>query len=77
MFRNLVIILAIVAIVWILRGFLRRSQIGQNTPPAKGDNKNMVQCEQCGTYLPSDDAIDQNGRFFCGQQHLRDWKDSH
>lgn len=75
MFRNLVIILAIVAIAWIVSGMLRRARPGRKNTPGKG--KDMVQCEQCGTYLPGDDAINMNGRFFCGQQHLQDWKDKH
>ncbi len=37
----------------------------------------MVQCEQCKTYLPKDEAIIRDGRAFCGQQHLQDWKQNH
>ncbi len=72
MFRNLVLIVAIVLLIWIVRGFIRRSQITRPTP--KTLNKDMVQCEHCQTYLPKDEAIEMDNHFFCGQQHLEDWK---
>ncbi|MCW9012714.1 MAG: PP0621 family protein [Gammaproteobacteria bacterium] len=72
MFRNLFLIAAILLVVWIIRGFIRRSQLtGAANKPRK--NKDMVQCEQCKTYLPKDDAIVNNDKTFCSQQHLNDW----
>ena len=75
MFRNLIIIIAVVALIWIVRGFIRRGQL-EKKPPS-GNGKDMVQCEQCQTYLPRDDAIEQNDHFFCGQKHLQEWKRDH
>lgn len=72
MFRNLILIVAIAAIIWIVRGFIRRAQITQKTTPKL--SKDMVQCEQCRTYLPKDEAITETGKFFCCKQHLIEWK---
>lgn len=75
MFRNLILIIAVVALVWIARGFIRRAQLSQKKSVQQGGD--MVQCEQCQTFLPKDDALQLDGRFFCGQQHLEDWKHRH
>ncbi len=70
MLRNLFLIIAIAVIIWIVRGFIRRSQI---TKQHTISSKDMVQCVQCKTYIPKDDAISSNGKNFCSQQHLNDW----
>lgn len=70
MLRNLLLIVAVVIIIWIVRGFIRRSQLNK---PNIVRSKDMVQCEQCKTYIPKDDAIISNGKLFCSQQHLNDW----
>lgn len=76
MFRNLIIIIAIVVLVWIVRNMLRRNQVsGSSASPRI--SKDMVQCEQCQTYLPKDDAISNNGHYFCGEKHLQAWKRDH
>ena len=70
MFRYLLLIIAVVIIIWIVRGFMSRSQLNK---PNAIRSKDMVQCEQCKTYIPKDDAISSNGKLFCSQQHLNDW----
>ncbi|HEY9050343.1 MAG TPA: PP0621 family protein [Gammaproteobacteria bacterium] len=70
MFRYLLLIIAVVIIIWIVRGFISRSQLNK---PNSVRSKDMVQCEQCKTYIPKDDAINSNGKLFCSQQHLNDW----
>jgi len=75
MFRNLILIIAVAALIWIVRGFVQRSQL----PPKKSTSasRDMVQCEQCQTFLPKDDALQQDGRYFCGRPHLEEWKRQH
>ena len=75
MLRNLVLIIAIAAVFWIIRGFIGRARISGQKQSTK--SKDMVQCEHCKTFLPKDDAIVMDSKFFCGQQHLEDWKDDH
>jgi hypothetical protein len=36
----------------------------------------MVQCAECKTYIPVEDAVSQAGKHFCSTQHLQDWNKS-
>ena len=76
MFRNLFLLIAILLVVWIVRGFIRRSKLN-STQKTTNKDKDMVQCEQCKTYLPKDDAISSDKLFFCGKEHLLEWKEKH
>lgn len=71
MFRNLFLLIAIMAIFWIVNGFIQRAKA---KPVNRTVSKDMVQCEHCKVYLPKDDAIVMNNKTFCNQQHLNDWK---
>lgn len=70
--RNLFILIAIVIAIWIIRTLINKPAANKTRTTDKG--KDMVQCNQCKTYLPIDDAINLNGKNFCSQQHLEDWK---
>ena len=70
MFKNLFLIAAIAALIWIISGLIRRAQLEKKTT---SESRDMVQCEQCKTYLPKHDAIVSNNKSFCSQQHLNDW----
>lgn len=72
MFRNLLLLVAILIIFWIVKGMIRRST---QSPAQKAITKDMVQCELCQSYLPKDDAIIENGKTFCSQQHLKNWEE--
>lgn len=75
MFRNLFLLIAIGLIIWIIQGFIRRSKL--SPPRTEARSKDMVQCEQCKSYLPKDDAVSMNGQHFCNPQHLQDWNNKH
>lgn len=61
------------ALIW----FVRRLFMQQKSEPEKiSESKDMVQCEQCKTYLPKDDAVVLDDKLFCSQQHLDEWKES-
>ena len=71
MFRNLFLLIAVIAIFWIVKSLIKRPRIkSQNHTPSK----DMVQCEHCKAYLPKYDAIVMDNKTFCNQQHLNDWK---
>ena len=70
MFKNLFLIIAIAALFWIVKGFMRRSQLETKNNPQSRD---MVQCEHCKTFLPKEDAILTDNKAFCSQQHLNEW----
>lgn len=72
MFRNLILIIAVVALAWIVRGFIRRSQAIDKKPASKGQD--MVQCAHCKTYLPKNEAISRDSQYFCNHQHLEQWE---
>lgn len=72
MFRSVLVIILVIAILWIARVLLQRIQ--PRTEPRRSQTKDMVQCEQCRTYIPGDDAITKDGHYFCSRQHLEEWK---
>jgi len=76
MFKSLLIIIFVALILWAARSFTMRLK---NRPKDERDlpaNKNMQQCAQCKTYIPSEDAIVKDGKSFCSSQHLEDWNKS-
>lgn len=65
---------------WIARrrppSFLFRTPAGNSqTPPSatskteEVDTQEMVQCAQCGVYLPREEALAQGNRWYCGPPH--------
>jgi ribosomal protein S26 len=76
MFKSLLIIIFVALILWAARSFTMRLK----NRPANGQNKpannNMLQCAQCKTYIPSEDAIIKGDKSFCSSQHLEDWNKS-
>jgi uncharacterized protein len=66
--RLIFLALAVLALVWLVRGALRDSR-----PPADssaGDGE-LVRCARCGLHLPKSDARSLGGRFFCSDEHAR------
>ncbi len=75
MFRSVLIIILVIAVLWISRTVLQRlKQTPVSNKPLQ--NKDTVQCSHCKTYIPVDDAISHNQQYFCSQQHLEDWNQS-
>ena len=67
--KYLLLVLAIVALVWLIRGARRHG-----VPPAKSPRdagvQPMVACQHCGVHLPKSDALmDAGGRPFCSEAH--------
>jgi uncharacterized protein len=56
-------------IVVIAKRLLQKPQ-----PPASRSQKNerMVQCANCGIYIPEQEALQRAGRYYCSQTHLDD-----
>ena len=71
MFRNLLLLIAVIALFWIVKGMIRRSR---SQEPKNMTVKDIVQCELCQSYLPKDEAIVNNGKIFCNPQHLKEWQ---
>ena len=62
-----------------LRSFIRKLSDGaaaqaaraSGTAPSSVREEDMVQCAHCGVYLPASEAITQQGRQWCSQEHAR------
>jgi uncharacterized protein len=66
--KTFLIIVAIVAVVLIVRFLLRQRRLPR--PPAvKGGD--MVRCAHCGLHLPVGSAIQDGPRWYCSREHQR------
>lgn len=62
-----------------LRTFIRKLNDGAAAQAARTSGvatptlaeENMVQCAHCGVYLPASEAIAQQGRQWCSEEHAR------
>jgi uncharacterized protein len=65
--KTLLTLAALLLLFWILRQLWRRHlATHRGSPPSV---KQMVPCAHCGLYLPQDEAISQNGRYYCCTEH--------
>jgi uncharacterized protein len=67
--RTLVIIIVLALIVMIAK---RLWQTPRPRPPARHNRQTgqMVQCANCGIYIPEQDALRRGDHFYCSQAHL-------
>lgn len=76
--KFLIVVLAIVALIWLLAGSLRRRM-----PPPASRARNgaapqpMLACAQCGIHLPRDEALPGRGGVFCGAAHRAAYEKAH
>jgi uncharacterized protein len=64
--KFLLLILCIVAVWWLAKGF-RRRDAAKDAPEAAPEQ--MVNCGHCGLYLPKNEAIAGGDKFFCCAEH--------
>jgi uncharacterized protein len=71
MTKIVLLVLGLLLVYWVLKGYRRRvDRAGQKSPPAV-DGENMVQCAQCGVHLPRSESITTQGSFYCSAEHQR------
>jgi uncharacterized protein len=65
--RTLLIFIALALIVMIVKRLWQSRR-----PPAQRGQKSgqMVQCANCGMYIPRDEALSRGERYYCSQAHL-------
>ena len=65
--RTLVIIIVLALIIMIARRLWQTPR-----PPAKPGRQpgQMVQCANCGIYIPAQEALRHGEHFYCSQAHL-------
>ena len=65
--RTLIIIIALVIIVMIAKRMWQKPR--PPAPPGQQPGK-MVQCANCGIYIPEQEALTGGERRYCSQAHL-------
>ena len=68
---GLIRLIIIVIIGWLLFRLFRHWQNRlANKQHGSGEKiDTMVKCEECGVHLPRQNAIEDNGQFFCCEEH--------
>jgi uncharacterized iron-regulated membrane protein len=79
MTKLILILVAVVAVIWIVRRALAGPGAPAKPPPEAGEQKGeLVACAQCGVNLPQTEAYAASGvlpgaggRFYCSEEHWR------
>ncbi len=67
--RFILVTLALLCVMLIVRHFLSRRGGGASAPRAAITD--AVRCAHCQLHLPRQEALEQSGRYYCSQEHLR------
>lgn len=74
--KFLLLVIAVLVLLWLLRGTLTRAR-GSRTGPPAGTPRQMLRCAHCGTHLPRDLALPGRGGVFCDAGHRAAYEQSH
>jgi len=76
--KFLLFLLAIVALLWLLKGSRRRVEPpAASRPNAPAQPQSMVSCAQCGVHLPQGEALPGRGGVFCSEPHRSAYEKAH
>jgi len=76
--KLLILLLAVLALVWLLRGTRRRVDPPPARPTTNGDAPQaIVACQHCGLHLPRGEALPGRGGVFCGEAHRAEYEKRH
>jgi uncharacterized protein len=75
--KLLLFLLAVVALLWLLRGSWRRTRPPPKSPHDSPGQALMLRCAQCGLHLPQDEALPGRGGVFCGEAHRAAFEQAH
>ena len=70
MAKFILLVLVILLVYWILKGYRRRVERGGSRPTSAA-GEDMVQCVHCGVHLPRGESITAQGRSYCSPEHQR------
>lgn len=62
------LLFALLGAVWWIWSKRKAADEAHSRPQAK-DPEKMVNCAQCGVYLPESDSIAEGGRAYCCEAH--------
>jgi len=76
--KFILLVLAVLVLLWMLRGSLRRVQPRARSPrPGHAAPQAMLTCAHCGVHLPADDALPGRGGVFCDDAHRAAFERTH
>jgi uncharacterized protein len=75
--KFLLFVLAIVALLWLLRGTFTRRRAQPPASASKNRPLQMLACAQCGVHLPVNEALPGRGGVFCGDAHRAAFERAH
>ncbi|HKA42942.1 MAG TPA: PP0621 family protein [Burkholderiales bacterium] len=71
MAKIILLVLGLLLVYWILKGYRRGIERRGTAPPARG-GEDMVRCAHCGVHLPRSESLTTQGEFFCTPDHQRE-----
>jgi uncharacterized protein len=74
--KIVVFLIAVLALLWLLRGGASRRARPTEAPPAAAPQPMLV-CAECGVHLPRDEALPGRGGVFCGEAHRAAFERAH
>jgi uncharacterized protein len=76
--RNLLIFVLVLILVWWARRALqkprdqrRRSRHDASAGTDENTPERMLSCAHCGLHVPESEGVQEEGRFFCSEDHRR------
>ena len=65
--RLLILALVVFLIYQLIRRWLDKPD---SEPPVSRQAGDMVRCQHCGIFVPRDEALSANDRYYCSRAHL-------
>jgi uncharacterized protein len=76
--KFLLLVLAVLVLVWMVRGSLRRARPpGRQPSTGPAAPQAMLTCAHCGVHLPRDEALPGRGGVFCDAAHRAAFERAH
>lgn len=66
----LLLVLGLLAYL-VFKGFQRSAARRERREDAQRSPERMVACARCGVHLPESEAIEDDGRRYCSEEHRR------
>jgi hypothetical protein len=65
------------AIAYIAYRYWARVSVSRAPAQRPPHIEQMLECAYCGIRFPESEAVRNEDRFFCGEQHYASWKQNH
>jgi uncharacterized protein len=67
-------LITIIFVIWLVIYLARRLLQKRDTEKKHRQTRqigNMVRCETCGLHIPDTEAIEENGHYYCCEEHRK------